>query len=87
MAGLLALNVKTDIKTNKHQQKKTNQALIMTENRKKRSGNGIGIGAALGVAFGAAFGGSTGNMAQSIALGIAFGVALGAIFDYVKYRK
>ena len=86
MAGLFALNVKTDIKTNKHQQK-TNQALIMTENRKKRSGNGIGIGAALGVAFGAAFGGSTGNMAQSIALGIAFGVALGAIFDYVKNRK
>jgi hypothetical protein len=63
------------------------QTLIMTENKNKKSGNGIGIGAALGVAFGAAYGISSGNTSISIAMGLAIGVAAGAIFDIVKNRK
>ena len=66
---------------------KETQTSIMTENKKKISGNGIGIGAAIGVAFGAAYGIYSGNKSLSIAIGLAIGVAVGAIFDFAIKGK
>lgn len=52
---------------------------IMTENKKRNLGNGIGIGAAYGY--------QSDNLKESIALALAIGVALGAILDFIIGKK